>query len=342
VLLYCATLVVGQTGSLVLTVAFCPSVFTGKGATIQVDPSSGKFDILGTFDWPADIIGCPLIEDPTVTFDTPSGLLYMYFIDESLLVVVDVANAQIIGTSTPNDEFFTGFENMAYLGSESEGELRGVSGTVTSSGFCDDGCFVYGDLNTEGEYTQQQLVPFKAMMDDSHYLDAEGESFWIQGSYDLRDNPCAPEDSDMCLLNLDGTTGALNSATYTNWTIYKYGPMLNTGEMLTWMEGFDSLCKHPYNDFLFAKVDLSTATATPIACITQSVTVDMDEWIASFSLDGSLFATGSGDAETAYPQLLVFDTSTGATTLNSTLPGLAEALKTYQNLFVVWSVDWVN
>lgn len=59
----------------------------------------------------------------------------------------------------------------------------------------------------------------------------------------------------------------------------KDGPTLNQStQRLTWMEGFDDLCKHPYNNFLFSKVDLINAVATPIACISQNVTVHMDEW----------------------------------------------------------------
>lgn len=108
------------------------------------------------------------------------------------------------------------------------------------------------------------------------------------------------------------------------------------------MEGFADLCKHPYNDFLFASVDLSTATATPISCIPTDVTVQMDEWISSFSLDGTLFATGSGDAETGSGQLLVFHVPSGQLLLNSTLPGLAQELKSADNFFFVWSVDFVQ
>ena len=32
--------------------------------------------------------------------------------------------------------------------------------------------------------------------------------------------------------------------------------------MVAWLEGFDDVCNHPYNDFLFATVDLQTATGT--------------------------------------------------------------------------------
>jgi hypothetical protein len=43
--------------------------------------------------------------------------------------------------------------------------------------------------------------------------------------------------------------------------------------MMFVLKGFDKLCDHPYNDFLFAKVWLDTASAVPIACIPRSVTI---------------------------------------------------------------------
>ncbi len=58
-------------------------------------------------------------------------------------------------------------------------------------------------------------------------------------------------------------------------------------------------------------------------------------------MDGTLFATGSGDAETGEGQLLVFNTANGKTTLNTDLSGLKTALKAADGLFFIWSVDWV-
>lgn len=110
---------------------------------------------------------------------------------------------------------------------------------------------------------------------------------------------------------------------------------------MVWMEGFEELCNHPYDDFLFASVNLATAKATPIACIPQNVTVQMDEWISSFSLDGLLFATGSGDSE-GNAQLLVFHVPTASVLLNTNLDGLAEALGAADNIYDIWSVDWVS
>jgi len=328
-----------QTGTLTLTVAYCPTEFTGKGAIVQVDPTSGDFTITSKFDWPSDIIGCPALEDPIVTFDDESGDLYMFFDDENLIVVVDVNEGDVISSSTPDEYNFTGYENMAW--SNQISALEGLSGTVTENGFCWDGCFQYGSLTTDGTYTPGKNIPFKAVMDDSHFLDESSNTYWVQASYDLRAQTCAPADSDLCLLSLDSTTGSLKNAVWTNWTIYKYGPSLDSGSMIAWMEGFDDLCQHPYDDFLFAKVDLATATATPIACIPTDVTIQMDEWISSFSLDSTLFATGSGDQYTGMSQLLVFDTSNGDLVLNSTLSDLPEQLHSADNFVFIWSVDWV-
>jgi len=317
----CGVILLCNAAEVYLTVAFCPTAFTGAGAVVKVT-TSGNWSIVGTFTWPTAILGCPALDDPTVTFDSKSGLLYMYFIDETLLTVLDIANAAITLQTTPSDIFFTGYENMAWI--QREDILKGVSATVTEDGWCSDGCFQFGSLSTSGNYNSVQNIPFKAM-----------------GSYDLRQQTCAPSDSDECLLALDATTGALVSAMWTNWTVYRYGPRLPSGELLCWMEGFDSLCQHPYNNFLFAKVNLAGAKAAPVSCIPQEVTVNMDEWIASFSPDGSLFATGSGNTETGEPQLLIFDSSSGAVMLNSNLPGLASKLETYDGLFLIWSVDWV-
>jgi len=115
----------------------------------------------------------------------------------------------------------------------------------------------------------------------------------------------------------------------------------SNGNILAWLEGFDQLCNNPENNFLFAEVNLQTAKATPVACISQDVVVHMDEWIASFSLDGSMMATGSGDGE-APAQLLVLNTQTGKTILNSDLSGLKQALKSTDGLFFIWSVDWAQ
>jgi hypothetical protein len=53
-----------------------------------------------------------------------------------------------------------------------------------------------------------------------------------------------------------------------------------------------------------------------------------------------MMATSSGDAE-AESQLLIFDTQTAKTILNSDLSNLKRELNSFDGLFFVWSVDWV-
>jgi hypothetical protein len=327
--------------SVYMTIAYCPTDFTGKGAVVKVDPASGAWTIVGQFNWPDEIFGCPIEYDPTVTIDHDSGKLYLDFTDDfGLVVTVDVLRAKMVMKVEPKDPFFVGFVNMAYQASRG---LVGLAPHVTESGFCSDGCFQIGWLNpVSGAYKGLADVPFKAMMDDSHYLDSAGHTFWVQGSYDLRDTHCGPEDSSECLLAIDSNTGQLVNATYTpDYTVYKYAQSINNGQIFTWVNGFDGTCKDPYNDFAFANVTFATAGATLQQCITHNATVDEDEWIASFNSDDTLLATGSGDAETGIPQLLVFDARTGKTVVNTNLPGLAQALHAAEGLFAVWSVDFL-
>jgi hypothetical protein len=333
--------VVKASESIYLTVAYCPTDFTGKGAVVKVDPASGAWNIVGVFNWPDEIFGCPIEYDPTVTVDHDSGKLYLDFTDDfGLVITLDILKAKVVMKVAPRDPFFVGFVNMAY--SQGRG-LIGLAPHVDEEGFCDDGCFQIGWLNpVSGTYHGLADVPFKAMMDDSHFLDKTGNVFWVQGSYDLRDTHCGPEDSSECLLAIDSNTGKLINATYTpDYTVYKYAQAINSGQINTWVFGFDSTCQDPYNDFAFASVSLGSASATLQKCITHNATVDEDEWIASFNADDSLLATGSGDAETGIPQLLVFDINTGKAAVNTNLPGLAKALHAAEGLFAIWSVDFL-
>jgi len=332
------------TGTLYLTIAYCPTDFSSEGAIVSVNPQTGAWNIEGTFKWPGQVItGCAADYDPIVTTDAATGTVFLEFTEDlpPTIVGVDVQAAKVSTTVNPKNAFFTGFENMQYLPSGSS--FLGFSGNVATTGFCSDGCFQLNEVALSGKVTNYADLPFKAMMDDSHYYDDSSNTYWVQASYDLREESewCAPNNADLCLLSVDGLTGDLLSAKWTNWTVYKFGPQQTDGNFLTWMYGFESLCKHPYDDFLFAYVNLADASATPIACIEKNVTVHEDEWISSFSLDGTLFATGSGDAETGVPQVLVFKAKTGATLLNTALPGLAAALKTIDGIFMIWSVDFL-
>jgi hypothetical protein len=205
----------------------------------------------------------------------------------------------------------------------------------------DDGEFQFAKFHPiKGDVIELDWLPFRALMDDSHFFNSTTKKYYVQGSYDKRPQKCAPKDSDLCLLQIDAGTGKLETAKYTNWTVYKYGKQLSDGTILAFVEGFDELCKHPYNNYLFAKVNLNTATATPIACISRDVTIQMDEWISSFSKDQSLFATGSRFGGNA--QFLVLNTTNAQTVINSKLEGLDKALGTQLGLYWIWSVDFLN
>jgi len=332
--------------SVLLTIGYCPTAFTGQGAVVKVDPQTGNYTIMHKFGLPKDIFGCPIEEDPIVTFDYNTNYLYLTDFDEDFLtIVLDVVNGKIISSFKPKDLYFAGFEN-AYYESSSQ-MLKGVTPTVEEDGFCFDGCFAWGQMNVpSGKYQKVQDIPFKAMLDDSHFVDLDNHKFWIQASYDLRDASaaCAPKQSDECLLSIDSQTGALLSSVFTpNFTVYKYAPQRNSdGTVLAWMNGFDSLCNNPYDEFLFGYVNLEKATAEPIACISTDTVVDMDEWISSFSPDLTMMATGSGNAYAGQAQLLVFDTANAKTIINGRLSGLGNALGAYMGLFSVWSVDWIQ
>lgn len=89
-------------------------------------------------------------------------------------------------------------------------------------------------------------------------------------------------------------------------------------------------------------LDLGSGAATLIACIPKGVTVDTDPWTGSFSPDGTMYATSSGNSETGVVQLLVFDVQSGKLLLQTSLPGVKQALHVSPDApFVnVWSLSF--
>jgi len=70
---------------------------------------------------------------------------------------------------------------------------------------------------------------------------------------------------------------------------------VNPEGALAWIEGeFDECRDNPHGNYLFAHVNFSTAVATPLSCIQRNETLHEEEWLASFSVDGSLWAHASG------------------------------------------------
>lgn len=234
----------------------------------------------------------------------------------------------------------------------------GLTPTVTEDGYCSDGCFQFGAmaLSASADYTALANIPFKAVLDDCNYVlgmsnsnsnAKQGSSsgrYYVQASYDLRPpaQMCNPNDStQQCLLEIDVASGQLLGSKPMNVTVYKYAR--STAPVVrAWMEGSDALCSDPYNNFLFGDFNTTSAQLTgDFACISHNSTIHMDEWVSSFSLDNSVLATASGNAEGEDAQLLVFDSRSGQTLLNSDLSSLPQALGASQNLIWVWSVDFM-
>lgn len=323
-----------------LTVAYCPTDFSSAGAVVSVDPLSGNYTVVGKFDWPPNaVFGCAALYDPTVTFDRATQRLFLDFGDDfGLLLTVDVAAAKVTQQTSPHDEFFVGFTNMQY--DPRTQRLFGLSPTGTSDG---EGAFQFGSLDpnaVDGDYDIITNIPYRAVMDDTEYL-ANG-TYWVQASHDTRPSSewCDPHnDAAQCLIALDQKTGALLSSTFTNYTVYKFADAPNAnGTVLAFLFGFESLCRHPYEDFLFANVNLTSAEADPIACMPRDVSIQEAEWISSFSPDRSMFATASGFGSEL--QFLSLDARTGAALADTDLSGLAKTLGAAEGLVFIWGVDF--
>merc|ERR1712137_561526 len=152
---------------------------------------------------------------------------------------------------------------------------------------------------------------------------------------------CDPSnDASLCLLAIDTQTGELINSTLANsYTVYNYSPVPNSnGTILSFAFGYETLCKHPYEDFVFVNLNLTDATTEPIACISKNTTIQEEEWISSFSEDNSLFAQASAFGSEL--QYLTFNTTNGATLVNSDLSGLAKELGAAEGLLFFWGVDF--
>ena len=229
---------------------------------------------------------------------------------------------------------------MEYISASSS--LLGLTPNVEKNGLCDDGCFQFGSLSTStGNYKGLHDIYFKAIMDNVHYLDRNNNIWYVQGSYDLNYSyPCAPRDSDECLISIDTTTGKMiNAIGPNNYTVYAFTKnQTNLTNVLSFVFGFEDICKHPYNDYAFATVNLKTAAADLIVCIDKSLMVESTEF-TTFNADGSLFAVAVGDTETT-TQVLIIDSKTGNATVNTDLSGLGKKLPAYLDLYLIWGVTF--
>jgi hypothetical protein len=65
-----------------LTIAYCPTLYTGGGATVHVNAKTGQWKIARKFKWPNEIFGCPALYNPTITYDQQNNNLFLMFGDE--------------------------------------------------------------------------------------------------------------------------------------------------------------------------------------------------------------------------------------------------------------------
>lgn len=180
----------------------------------------------------------------------------------------------------------------------------------------------------------------------------------MQASYDTRpaDERCAPSSVDDCLLAIDVDTGTLLNSTMANsYTVYKvpappafslstpltgqYAMTPNEdGSIMCFAYGYEQLCQHPYESYLFLNLNLADASTEPVACIWRNTTIQDDEWISSFNAANTLFATANAFGSEL--QYLTFDTSTGASVVETDLSGLADELHASSGLVFFWGVDF--
>ena len=125
---------------------------------------------------------------------------------------------------------------------------------------------------------------------------------------------------------------------------FQPGAPSSNGDVLAFVFGFESVCNNGLNNFAFARVNITSGAATLIACMDKSVSINTSPNVGSFSPDGSLFATSSGNSETGAVQVVVLDTATGSKVLDSSLPGLKKALRvsTEAPFINVWGVSWAE
>lgn len=335
-----------------LTVSYCPGLFAGLGAVVDVDPAGGgAFDLVSKdWRWPdSGGVGCPENEDPNV-FVMGSGagpVLLDFTTNFGFVVEVDAAgsgNVTRAVAAKTSQLLFDGFTSAAMT----DAGLVGLTPQAGPKGeFCSDGCFQFGtEAWPSGEFVAKELVPFKAAMTNIAYLDAASDLFYFQGSYPLNAKAtCSADQTQECMAAIDVATGEVVSSVGPNaFTVYSFHqvPVAADGTVLAFVFGFEGECKDGLNDFAFARVDLKAGTATRIACMDKAVNVNTNPNVGSFSPDGKLFATGSGNSETGEVELIVLDTATGARVLDSSLPGLKAALRvSKQAPFInVWGVSW--
>jgi hypothetical protein len=300
-----ASLALAVSPSIYLTVGYCPSVFSGEGAVVEVNAHTGDINIVKKFSLPPDSLGCPMDEDPNYLTDLKEHTTYLSFgSDWGSLSTIDLTNKRSkmisVKGKSKDGTIFDGFTNMALAGSK---KLKGLTPHVTESGYCDDGCFRFGEQEITG--LQAGLftgyaaagVPFKAVMSSTSYYNELDEIYYAQGSYPLATAAkCMNDETEQCLFAIDAKTGNLvSSKNFNNATIHSFRevPPVN-GSVTAWFSDFKT-CKVPYESYAFAEINLVDAQiVSNIRCIPKGVVLHTKPSLAAFIPVGSLFATGSG------------------------------------------------
>jgi hypothetical protein len=348
-----------------LYVSFCPTYFTNAIAVVDVSVTTGAWTVLGTSHLPSGVFGCSADYSPTFASDpeNPDKIWLDFTSDTGYFVSIETTknpstNETTVETAAfeSRSEFFTGFLNFKVR--DSKNVFEGMTGTVTESGFCSDGCIGYGIQNLSGSKRERSRpLPFRAISDDTSFLDKQNSVFYVQASHDLRDTPCAPQDFQDCLLSIDSNTGELLKSVYNHDEhVYRFGnpshatttiplPLLiqsNTTPIVdAFVVGMNSRCNRSSQEtsYAFARVNLAQSQFELISCITTKIVIQEAPWISAFSPANDVFVTSSGDGDGDDPQFVTFDVSTGKSIVDTKLSGLAKKLDAKMGLIFVWSVS---
>jgi hypothetical protein len=343
-----------------LTVASCPTPFSGQGNVVALNFDDGQahFQVKDRFDFPGGIDNaCPVMESSVMADHSDNSTILSFTTEWGLVSVIDLITGKItksVKGSSGDKYLFDGFTSMKIANDFKN--LLGITPHVTEDGFCSDGCFRYGMQNIQtGIFSALSgngpggALPFKAGQSQTSYFDDHNNIFYVQGSYPLSPSArCNSDDTADCLLAINTKDGKLMSSTLIpeNVVVYKYHTDNSTAQnVLAFVYGFEKICKHPYESYAFTRINLLSGkiVGKPV-CMSKLITVHQKPEMGSFSSDGKYFVLANGDTEGSDFQLLVFNTETGEAVVNSDLKGLKKALhvSTEVPLMQVWGISASN
>ena len=339
-----------------MTIASCPSPFAGQGNVVTLHfQNNVQFEVKERFDFPDGIdTACPAMESSIMTNRNDSTIL-SFTSEWGLLSVINQSTGKLTSFakgSSADEYLFDGYTSMKPAGDSTH--LLGVTPHVTQNGFCSDGCFRFGLQNVQtGVFSSLEgdgpggALPFKASSSQTSYFHMSEGVFYIQGSYPLSSRAsCDVDATSDCLLAINATNGKLVSSKLLlhNVIIYDFflGDKTNASNVLAFVYGFESICKHPYESYAFVHLDLTNGKIVDLpVCMTKSITVHQKPEMGTFSKDGKYFALANGDTEGSDFQFLLFNTETGEAVVNSDLKGLKKALHVSSELplMQVWGIS---